>query len=263
MNSKSTNWLFLRGLSREAAHWGTFPKEFEKQIAGAKVTAIDLPGNGQFWNEPTPLTLNELMEFVRAQWKKNPASSEPVHLFAMSLGAMTALQWMHRYPQEIAAAVFVNTSLRGFSPFFHRLSPGAYPSLIRLFLDRDARTREKGILDLTSQKTDWPEAELERREQIQKAHPVKKANAFRQIRAALSTVETKAAPSQPLLLLNSLGDLLVHPDCSKKIAHAWNVPIRRHAWAGHDLALDDPQWTLNAVNEWLNQIKIDKTSARR
>lgn len=251
MKNSSQNWIFLRGLSREAAHWGDFPAAFEKKFPGVRVHALDLPGNGVYHAAPTPLNLKGLMEFVRAEWKKrNPVPGAPVRIFALSLGAMVALQWMHSYPDEIECAVFVNTSLRGLSPFYKRMSPSAYTTLLRLFMDRSARSREERILRLTSQHH-WEEDEVRKRADIQKRHPVGKKNAFRQIIAALSSVESRRKPVQPVLLLNSLGDMLVHPDCSRAIAAAWEVPLKRHAWAGHDLTLDDPQWALQNIAEWL------------
>lgn len=265
-NSKQS-WIFLRGLSRESGHWEDFPAAFQRKFPGVSVHPIDLPGNGEFFDAATPTSLNGLLEFVRDQWKSREPGGNPPYIFALSLGAMVTLQWMHRYPKEVAGAVLVNTSLRGFSPFFQRMSPGAYGTLLRLFLDRDPKSRERRILDLTSQQRDWDEGMLRKRAEIQKKRPVGKLNALRQLIAALSTVDTKTKPPQPVLILNSLGDLLVHPDCSKAIADAWKVPLRRHAWAGHDLTLDDPQWTLRVIEEWLTtlqtEIKPDKQKAPR
>lgn len=254
--SQKQNWLFLRGLSREVAHWEGFPQAFQKHLSGVRAFAIDLPGNGENRGTPTPLTLTGLVEFVRKEWKEqNPETSEPICIFALSLGAMVALQWMHLYPKEIRCAVLVNTSLRGFSPFFQRLSPAVYLRLLQLFLSRSASAREKIILGITSQRKEWSAQEIAERARIQKKRPVGKLNAFRQILAALSPVASRKTPTQPVLILNSLGDELVHPDCSRAIAEAWNVPLRRHAWAGHDLPLDDPQWTLRAVEEWLGSLE--------
>ncbi len=263
MKNQSTNWVFLRGLSREAAHWAEFPRLFEEKFPGAKAMAIDLPGNGEFHAQNTPTSLIGIVEHVRETWsKRNPTPGSPVHLFGMSLGAMVSLQWMQRYPGEIASSVLINTSLRGFSPFYERMSPSAYGLLLRVFIESDTRSREELILRLTSQKKDWDENELRQRVKIQEKHPVSKWNAIRQIGAALSTVDSNQRPPQPVLILNSLGDLLVHPKCSQAIAKAWSAPIERHAWAGHDLVLDDPQWTLESLAKWYgyltNQNSIDE-----
>jgi pimeloyl-ACP methyl ester carboxylesterase len=260
---KKQNWLFLRGLSREVAHWEGFPERFEKYFSGTRAFALDLPGNGEFRQIPTPLSLDGLVDFVRLQWKqKAPAPFEPLNIFALSLGGMVALRWMQRYPDEIQSAVLVNTSLKGLSPFFHRLSPSAYWSILKIFISRNTRTREKTILRLTSQKKEWSQECLTERAAIQRKRPVSKSNAFRQILAAMSSFDSKKPPVQPVLLLNSLGDHLVHPDCSQSIAEAWQVPLRRHAWAGHDLTLDDPEWVLRAIEEWNPQFSKNLSKSK-
>ena len=40
-------WILLRGLTREASHWGAFAGDFQTALPQAKVVALDLPGNGQ------------------------------------------------------------------------------------------------------------------------------------------------------------------------------------------------------------------------
>ena len=54
----------------------------------------------------------------------------------------------------------------------------------------------------------------------------------------------------PILLLASLGDRLVSPRCSERIARAWNAPLRMRPDAGHDLPLDDPDWVLGQLLDW-------------
>ncbi len=247
-------WLLLRGLSREKEHWGDFLKKFEKHFPNAKVSALDLPGTGEHYAVKSPASVDRVVEFVRADWAAKHPNAPAPYIFALSLGAMVTVRWMHRFPAEVAGAVLVNTSLRGVSPFYQRMSASAIATLIRIFLDPSIKARERRILQLTSQHQEWDETVLERRCEIQRKRPVSKLNAARQILAALSTIDIKNKPSQPVLLLNSLGDLLVHPECSKAIARLWGVPLRRHAWAGHDLPLDDADWTLRAVSEWVDAL---------
>ncbi|MBY0369900.1 alpha/beta hydrolase [bacterium] len=263
MNQNTEVWVFLRGLVRESGHWGDFLQQFEKAIPGTKAIAIDLPGAGKRFSEKSPWKLSDYVRSVRADFEQLGFKGRPVHLFALSLGGMVALEWMRLYPAEIQRAVLVNTSLKGVNPFFRRLSPGAYWTVLRAFFDGSAHAREQRILRLTSAVDEWPKEELDRRDRLQADHPVTKSNAVRQILAATSTTEAGVRPVQPVLLLNSLGDRLVHPDCSRQIAERWKAPLRRHAWAGHDLPLDDPQWTLDAVAQWLSSSnpdgKLEKT----
>ena len=60
-------WLLLRGLTREAGHWGRFPQQLQAALPGARILAIDLPGNAVLaggdvtvltpWNSATTATL--------------------------------------------------------------------------------------------------------------------------------------------------------------------------------------------------------------
>ena len=39
-------WVLLRGLTREAGHWGSFPNQLRKALGGTPVLTLDLPGAG-------------------------------------------------------------------------------------------------------------------------------------------------------------------------------------------------------------------------
>jgi predicted alpha/beta hydrolase family esterase len=54
-----------------------------------------------------------------------------------------------------------------------------------------------------------------------------------------------------VLVLASLGDGLVDPACSWRMAKAWGVELRLHASAGHDLPLDDPEWVARQAADWI------------
>lgn len=68
--SKTTGpaeWVFIRGLVRESAHWDEFPQMFARAVPNACVRTIDLPGNGRHWRLDSPLSIRETMEFARAE----------------------------------------------------------------------------------------------------------------------------------------------------------------------------------------------------
>jgi pimeloyl-ACP methyl ester carboxylesterase len=254
------NWFLVRGLVRETADWGDFPQKLAAAIRGARVFCLDLPGTGRHHRRSSPTALSAMVDFTRAEFRAilerrgpdgGPLSAAPSFVLALSLGAMVTLEWMRRFPRELDGAVLVNTSLRGLSPFYKRLSPGIYPTLARIFASRDIRRREQLILRITSQRQSLPQGILDHRVSARVTHPVTRANAVRQILAALLHSPIDAPPASPIVLLNSLGDQLVHPDCSESLRARWNVPMKRHAWAGHDLPLDDPDWTVGAVADWV------------
>ena len=46
---------------------------------------------------------------------------------------------------------------------------------------------------------------------------------------------------------------LVASQCSQSIAGVWGCPLRWHPTAGHDLPLDDPQWVIDQIQQWVDQ----------
>ncbi|MDD5034766.1 MAG: alpha/beta hydrolase, partial [Methylococcaceae bacterium] len=219
--SVSTHWIFLRGLVRESAHWDDFPYRFAEILPDVWIHTIDLPGNGIHWRQASPSSLVEMMESAHAEalaLMSERLAGQPYFLFSISLGSMVAVEWAHRYSDEIAGAVLVNTSLRDLSPLHKRLSCRIWPLLARIVASRDAAKREELILDLTSSRKPPLEDFIENRVVIQRRHPVRIMNVFRQLWAAACYRPPQEKPSTPLLLLNSLGDRMVDPDCTRAIA---------------------------------------------
>jgi pimeloyl-ACP methyl ester carboxylesterase len=261
-----SDWIFLRGLVRESAHWGDFPERFSARIPNSRVLPIDLPGNGTHWRLPSPTSITATMEFARREaveaWAPTARPPAPRYLFAISLGGMVALEWLHRHPSEIAGAVLVNTSLSRLSPFYRRLSWRAWPAVLKIALQRNTRARERAILELTSRYGAEPR-QVESRVEAYRRHPIRRLNLIRQLRAAAAYRSPPESPAAPVLLLNSRGDRLVDPACSEAIARHWHVRLATHPWAGHDLPLDDPEWILAEVADWLGSMGYRPESGNR
>jgi pimeloyl-ACP methyl ester carboxylesterase len=247
--SASRPWILLRGLMRDSRHWGDFPQLFGHHNPGAEVLALDLPGNGALHRQRSPLQVEDMAEYCRAELVRR-GQRPPYRVLAMSLGAMVTAAWAAAYPRELAATVLINTSLRPFSPFHQRLRPRVYPTVLRMALsDPGIRASEGAILRLTS---NLPRAEvLEQWIVWRELRPVSTANALRQLAAAARFRAPRTAPAVPMLLLSSAADGLVDPRCSQKLAQAWHCPIRVHPDAGHDLPLDDGAWVAAQVRNWL------------
>jgi len=137
-------WLLLRGLSREARHWGEFPRQLRAAFPGARIETADLPGNGARCRERSPASVVGLTEAVRRSLGTEKV--ERVHLLGLSLGALVCTDWARRYPGEVAACVLVNASVRPFSAFHKRLRPRNYPGLIRAFCASRTSEREAIVL---------------------------------------------------------------------------------------------------------------------
>lgn len=247
------HWVFLRGLVRESAHWDDFPERFAERMAGIRAHLVDLPGNGNHWQLDSPLSVAEMAEFARTEALAEIAESNAlprIYLFSISLGSMVAIEWMRRHPDEIAGAVLINTSLRGLSPMHRRLSLQAWPLLACIVACRQTAERERLILQLTSAIGTPDAALIETRVAIHQRHPVRIMNVFRQLWAAAHYRPSQEKPKPPLLLLNSQGDRMVDPSCTVAICRRWGGEMKTHPWAGHDLPLDDPEWTIAAVKDW-------------
>lgn len=241
-------WVLLRGLTREAGHWGGFVEQLAAGLPGARILTPDLPGNGVLHAETSPARVEAMVESCRRQ-VAGQAVAGPVNVLAMSLGAMVAVAWAAARPQELAGCVLINTSLRPFSPFHHRLRPSSYPALLGVLAGGDARRKEAAILRLTSRIAD--PVVLDDWVRLRRVHPVSSANALRQLLAAARFRAPCRAPRVPMLVLNGAADALVDARCSAALAARWGLPLARHPWAGHDLPLDDGAWVVERIRAWL------------
>ena len=240
-------WVLLRGLGREARHWGSLPGLLAA-ATGSRIYTPDLPGNGRLWRQPSASSIAGQLSQLRQQLVTTLRHG-PVQVLAISLGGMVALEWATHHPEEVARLALVNTSLAGLAPPWQRLRWQRYPALLRL-LWQDTAMREHGILQITSNLPTRRQAVLHDWQQWQQACPVSASNLLRQLAAAARYRPPTAWPRCPVLLLNSQQDQLVHPRCSQRLAQASGWPLRLHPYAGHDLALDDPLWLAQQVAGW-------------
>lgn len=251
MNNKpSQNWLLLRGLSRESAHWGDFIPILKATFPDANITMLDLPGTGCFYKEVSPASIKAITDKVRGLALAQGYLQQPITLLAVSLGAMVAWEWMRSYPEDICGASLINTSFADLSPFYHRLRWQSYGKFALLMSKPKGCSREKSILQLISNRRDQDEQISLAWEKIQQQRPISFKNSFRQIIAAASYCPGDRKPEQPILLLNSKGDRLVSPNCSKAIQKKWHLELHSHPWGGHDLTLDDPVWVASQLKRW-------------
>lgn len=249
MKTQTTTWILLRGLTREQGHWGEFAAQFARAVHPAQVVALDLPGNGQFYQQRSPWSVQAMVAHCRAQLAQRNIAP-PYGVLAMSLGAMVSVAWSHVHPQEIAAQVLVNTSMRPFSPVYQRLRPASYAALVKLAVLRATPLEwERTVWRLTSHLAD--DSVLPIWLAIRHARPVSRANAFRQLVAAARFRAAATPPLAPTLVLASQHDALVAMECSKALAKHWQCELRVHPSAGHDVPLDDGPWVAGQVQQWL------------
>ena len=248
-----TTWVLLRGLMREARHWGEFHVLFQNVLGAKNVVTLDFPGNGCLHAQASVATVAEMADACRRQLKQL-GYAPPYSVLALSLGAMVAVEWSEHHPAELERMVLINTSLAPHNPFYQRLRPANYPALIRQLLFGSVTQRERLILHLTSTLSRTAQQQsilLQQWVAYANECPVARANILRQLRAAIAYRAVSGTPSVPTLLLAGQQDRLVNVKCSLTLAKRWGCPINLHLTAGHDLPLDDGKWVAQQIETWL------------
>ncbi len=244
-------WVLLRGLTREAGHWGPFPVQLAQAWPEARVVALDLPGAGERRDERSPWRVETIAAACRAELQRQ-GIAPPLRLLGLSLGGMVAAAWATHWPGEVERCVLVNTSLRPHGAWHRRLRPAALPALLRVLGARDAQRAEHAVLDLTSATPRHHAGVLDDWVAIRRRRPVSAANTLRQFVAAARCRDAGATPGLPVLVACSEGDRLVDARCSRALAERWGASLVVHPGAGHDLPLDDGAWLAACIAEWVD-----------
>ena len=257
--AKKTQWLLLRGLSREHRHWDRFPEDLQKALGpDAEIIMIDFPGTGEYINEVSPTTIQEITDFVRV---KLPPAKELVerHVLALSMGGMVAMDWLDRFPNEFASAVLVGTSHKFYSPWHQRIDPrslarGMAGVLTGDFM-KDVRRQERAFLDITCNNPECRKRVEDEWIKIQEHDPVRTSTIIRQLFAAAIFEPPLNRPRAPILLIHGQDDRIASVECSKALAKAWGVKLLIRPKAGHDVPLEAGPWVASQVAHWMTTAK--------
>ncbi|MGB0454491.1 MAG: alpha/beta fold hydrolase, partial [Bacteriovoracaceae bacterium] len=176
-------WIFLRGLAREAEHWGDFPKQFLDSKLADDVFLIDAPGLGTKYEQSSPVSISQYVSAMRPEFLTlRRQYSGPWGVLAISMGAMVAMEWMKRHPQDFFCSVLINTSASNFSTPFDRLSPKTMKKLSKIFVFNEPVKNEKTIFDLTTHMSHQNENDiLKRHVEIAEKRPISRANFLSQL----------------------------------------------------------------------------------
>lgn len=235
---KNRNWVLLRGLVRGTFHWGHFPEKLAKAFPNDKIHLFDLPGNGLRNQETSPYEISGFTEDLRFLSRR----LDRIHLVAISLGGMVALDWLSHHPEEVERAYIMNTSLGDTGPFYKRLRFWNYPAIAKNFTGTE-EVIEKLILDLTCNNLKVHEELLEHNIEMAKKYPLRRINFFRQIAAASRTrFNPKLTEYKNLHLFVSPNDRLVSSENTFNLGHLLGISPIVHPWAGHDITVDDPDF---------------------
>jgi pimeloyl-ACP methyl ester carboxylesterase len=254
ITGEPAHWLLLRGLVREAGHWGRFLPLFRAGFREATVRAADLPGCGTQHGVTAPAGVSQLLAHVRNEDLRlragTPEANRPIWLLGISLGAMVLCQWLREHPGEVAGAVLINSSAADLSRPWQRLRPVGGLRLARAALARDLAARERHIYRATSARRERENMVVPGWVELARTHPVSRANARTLLTAANQFRLGTVVEPPPTLVLAAAGDRLVHPRCSRALAAALGSELRLHPTAGHDLPLDEPEWVVSEVQGW-------------
>ena len=250
--------VLLRGLVREQRHWGSFPDVLRSHLPADKIILFDFAGNGQRNKERSATTIADMVDDVRSYVLRR-SEGQPVFIVALSLGAMVAVEWMNRYPQDCAGAVLISTSLRGLNPFYQRLLPVNYLTVLKsLVITESTRQKEIRVLKLVSNivanDVSRSETVIDHWVDYAKQNPVSGINGFRQLIAAMRFSVPTSRPEMPMMVLASKADHMVSPECSATLAKYWDLPLETHDTAGHDIPLDDGRWVAEKIVNWLKKL---------
>lgn len=241
-------WLFLRGLGRDKRHWQPFFNIFKQTVGEHNIISVDLPGNGDYYSLTSPTKAGDYLSHVRKklhQYKTQHkvSNDRPIHLVAISFGGMIAMQWLKQHPEELSKVWLINTSMKPWSKMTQRLKLVAWPKVISGLFQSPAK-REISIRQLTTQYYKSNNELLQQWQAWAKEKPVKASNIIRQIYTAsrFKATNLPKASIDKITVIVSAKDELVHPDCSRQIAHNLGANITTHPSAGHDLPLDEPEW---------------------
>ena len=252
LSSEQSPILLLRGLLRESRHWHHVPQLLSQQLQ-RPVCTLDLPGCGSLFRQKSAASVPALRQQLQQQWAERypEHQGEAVHLLAISMGGMLALDWAITSPQQVKSVVLINSSSAGLSPFWQRLHPRNYLKVLLCLLAGPLR-REELIWQMTVNSPVQPEL-LKLWQQWAIEAPVSRINALRQLWAA-SRFRIMQQPDCPVLVVSSLADQLVSPQCSRALAKALNASLVTYTDAGHDLPLEAGPWLAGVINQSLNEV---------
>lgn len=167
---------------------------------------------------------------------------------------MLALELLLR-PDAVERCVVVNSSAGQLSGPFSRMQPRFACALARSLFTSPAE-RERRLMPLVISQPAVVAAVLPEWQRLAREQPPKGRVIFAQLRAAqrwrLPGEERRRQLGPRILFLNSDGDLLANPECSVRLARAFEGSrLMTHPTAGHDLTTDAGQWVADSVRDWM------------
>jgi pimeloyl-ACP methyl ester carboxylesterase len=244
------NWILLRGLSRQAEHWGSFPQSL-RTASNDMVIALDLPGFGKESHVSFSFSLQKNIDFLRS--KCMPLlNTKKSSIIGLSFGGMLALEWLKLYPEDFSMGVIINSSASDICRVSERISKMGIYTIVRYLFSNTRKDKERQILNLTSNVHALNEMILQSWIQLEDQYPIKRLAVLKQLLVS-GFFKAPSDLGVPLLFLGALNDRLVQSNCTLKLAEFYKSEVFLHPTAGHDLPLDAPEWVIQQILEFRNQ----------
>lgn len=244
------NWVLIRGLGRESAHWGDFKDVLINKRSDDRVHYIDLPGTGVHYSTEAIFSTEDTIDFIQSEFSKIYNQNEQWGIISISLGGMISLKWIEMYPKQFSNVVIINSSAANLSFPFKRLNLKTLGILGHAIISKDSVTREKRLLRAISNNPSISEVAANFNANIFNERPMKIKTICSQIYIGLN-FKAPRIKKHNMLFLNSLCDRLADPKCSERLAKFYNSKLATHPTAGHDIPLDDPDWVIDQISMWM------------
>lgn len=259
LNNDNLSFYLLRGLTREAGHWGDRTEKAIKQsYPGAEIHYLYLPGAGVYYQDKAPMSIKKMVAFIKERDTTFMNDTNDKIIVASSLGGIVAMEWVLQYPMDFKAAVLMSASYRGMCELNERINPDIRPEMRQVLLSGDTRERENLLVKINANDSSYYTSRTDDWTRIQNAHPMTKANIARQTIAGLKYSADDRKPLIPVLFMASHGDRMVCVECAEKIQAHYGGDLVVHEWAGHSLPDDAPEWIVENISSWTDSTFIQE-----
>lgn len=255
-------WLLLRGLTREKRHWGSFLPKFKNAFGENNVFCLDHVGVGSEAGRAPVKSISRMTDDLRSRWlelkKDHSTEKDSWGIVSLSMGSMVSLDWCARFAEDFAFQVVMNASSARDSAPWRRLLPHNLKIFAEMAKLQEDSLRERRVLDMCtnllsgeqkdSYAAEWSKFALPK-QQLQRV-------AVSQLIAAATFLRPSKMPVRSLALV-SVADRLVDPSCTIAIAQALGLALEMHPSAGHELALDDPDWVIKTIQSFFTDSVVE------
>jgi len=243
--------VLLRGLGREAGHWGESLKMFKKFFPDSQIFTPDLPGAGINHKGKVPLGIKNFIPLIRKQ--VDLKENENNIIMGLSLGGMCTMEWIKQYPKDFKGAVIMNSSFGDLSLPWQRMKLDLLFQMAWAQFHKKEQGEAMMLEIVSNNSTTYPE-NVKIACDLLKIRPMKFESLFKQLLSgAFYQMKINEAPTS-ILALGSSKDKLVSSDCSVSLGKRLNCQVRLHPWAGHELPMDDAEWVCEQVKNWWQNI---------